>query len=35
MVYVYGVRKSGKSKFCMFKVFIDQVNHIVVCFRCS
>ena len=35
MLYVYHVRRSGKSQCCMFKVFIDQVNHTVVCLRCS
>ena len=35
MLYVSGVRGSGKSQCCMFTVFVDQVNHNIVCFRCS
>ena len=35
MLYVYGVRKSGKLQCCMFTVFVNQVNHNGVCLRCS
>ena len=35
MLYVSGVRRPSKSHCCMFTVFIDEVNHNVVCLRCS
>ena len=33
MLYVCGVRKSGKSQWCMFQVFVDKVNHNGIAFQ--